>query len=266
VLGDPIGHSLSPALHTAAYAGLGLDWTYTAVRVPSGTLPSFLDGLTPEWRGLSLTMPLKREVVPMLDTADHWVEVSGVSNTVILDEGSRHGYNTDIPGAVAAIRRHTEAPLPRAVVIGGGATATSMLFALVEVGCAEATLMVRDPARAQETLDALAAYPAAPTITVAPITDDTALTGADIVVSTVPVAGQHPRLVAAATAAPVVFDVVYDPWPTPLMSAVQDAGGGLVTGLDLLVEQAVLQVVLMTGRHDVPEAALRAAGLAAVGG
>ena len=104
VLGDPIEHSLSPVLHRAAYAALGLDWTYDAVRVAAGDLASYVDGLGEEWRGLSLTMPLKREVVPLLTSYDRWTEVSGAANTVLLDEdGGRHGLNTDVPGAAAAL-------------------------------------------------------------------------------------------------------------------------------------------------------------------
>ncbi|MBO0847187.1 MAG: shikimate dehydrogenase, partial [Nocardioides sp.] len=104
VLGDPIEHSLSPALHRAAYAALGLDWSYDAVRVPAGGLAAYVEGLGPEWRGLSLTMPFKREVVPLLTSSDHWTEVSGAANTLLLDaRGGRHGLNTDVPGAEAAI-------------------------------------------------------------------------------------------------------------------------------------------------------------------
>jgi shikimate dehydrogenase len=104
VLGDPVEHSLSPVLHRAAYAALGLDWTYDAVRVPAGGLSAFLAGLGPEWRGLSLTMPLKREAVPLLTSQDRWTQASGSANTVLLDPaGGRHGLNTDVPGAEAAL-------------------------------------------------------------------------------------------------------------------------------------------------------------------
>ena len=149
VLGDPIEHSLSPALHRAAYEALGIDWTYDAVRVPTGGLPGFLDGLDGSWRGLSLTMPLKREVMPLLISRDTWAERSGAANTVLLDADGRHGLNTDVPGAVAAIREVTDAPVDRALVLGGGATAASVVLALAELGCGAVTLLVRDPGRAQ---------------------------------------------------------------------------------------------------------------------
>jgi shikimate dehydrogenase len=134
VLGSPIAHSLSPALHRAAYAELGLDWTYDAVEVRSAELPAFLDGLGEEWRGLSLTMPLKRAVVGLVDSLDDWSRLSGVANTVVLGEGGRAGHNTDIPGAVGALGERVSAPLRSAVVLGGGATAASVLLALAELG------------------------------------------------------------------------------------------------------------------------------------
>jgi shikimate dehydrogenase len=259
VLGSPIGHSLSPVLHRAAYAELGLeDWTYDGVVVDAAGLGDFLDGLDTGWRGLSLTMPLKRVVVPLVDTLDTWTRLSGVANTVLLGDERRLAFNTDIPGAMAALVERTSQPLRSAVVLGGGATATSTLLALVELGCTDARVLVRDPSRAEETLAVVRAHPRAPEVSAAPLDELQALQ-ADVVVSTIPAEAQTPRLLAACASIPVVFDVVYDPWPTPFARAAQDSGRDLVAGLDLLAQQAVLQVQLMTGR-SVPADLLRAAG------
>jgi shikimate dehydrogenase len=260
VLGDPVAHSLSPVLHRAAYAALGLDWTYDAVRVPSGGLAGFVADLDDTWRGLSLTMPLKREVLPVLTSQDEWTRVSGAANTVLLDpDGGRHGLNTDVPGAEAALSRATDAPLRRAVVLGGGATAASVLLALAERGLTEATLAVRDPSRAEATCAAVARHPGAPATSVVRLAD-LGRVSADIVVSTVPVGAQSPEVLAAVTDVPVVFDVVYDPWPSPLAAAALSDGRRLVGGLELLLWQAVDQVRAMTGRFDVPVEAMRDAG------
>ena len=261
VLGDPIEHSLSPVLHRAAYAALGLDWTYDALRVPGGGLTDFLDGLDASWRGLSLTMPLKREVMPLLTSRDPWAEVSGAANTVLLVEGGRHGLNTDVPGAIAAVREATDAPVDRAVVLGGGATAASVVLALGELGCRTVTLLVRDPARAQNTVE-IAARGRHPLVVHVERLDDPATTTlvADILVSTVPASAQTDALVEATSGIPVVFDVVYDPWPTPLLAAARADGRTVVTGLDLLLWQAVDQVRAMTGRFDVPVDTMREAG------
>ena len=140
VLGDPITHSLSPALHRAAYVALGLDWTYDAVRVRSGGLADYLGDLDDQWRGLSLTMPLKREAIPLLTSRDSWAGLAGAANTLLLDRDGVHGLNTDVPGVVAALREATPASVDRAVVLGGGATATSALLALADLGCAHADL------------------------------------------------------------------------------------------------------------------------------
>jgi shikimate dehydrogenase len=245
VLGDPVAHSLSPVLHRAAYAELGLDWTYDAHRVASGELGGFLSGLGGEWRGLSLTMPLKREALPLVDRLTDRARLTGAVNTLVLeDDGTRVGDNTDLPGAVAAIRERTSIPLATATILGGGATATSVGLALADLGVRTVVLAVRDEARVTETLAALRAHPAAPEVVVSTL--GTGPAGSDIVVSTIPASAQTPELVARCADTPVVFDVLYDPWPTPLVSAAAERT--VVGGLDLLVHQAVLQVALFTGR------------------
>jgi shikimate dehydrogenase len=269
VLGDPIGHSLSPVIHRAAYDALGLDgWRYDAVRVPAGGLAELLDGLDPtEWRGLSLTMPLKREVLPLLDTKDDWVRLSAACNTIVLDpDGRRHGLNTDVTGALMVLGEHDDLPLERAVVLGGGATAASLLLALVERGTRHATLVVRDPARAAETVRVALGHPRAPEVEVRSVDDVTsAVIDADVLVSTVPASAQVPELLAAVSGIPLVFEVVYDPWPTPLVDCAERSGHTVLSGLDLLVAQAVNQVVAMTGRFDVPVGAMRRAAEDALG-
>lgn len=261
VLGSPIAHSLSPALHRAAYAALGLDWSYQAIEVDEDGLPGFLAGLDESWRGLSLTMPLKRTVMPLLDDLDDWARLSGAANTVVLDAGRRSGANTDIPGAVAAVRERTDRPIHDVVVLGGGATAASTLIAAAAMGATSGRVLVRDAARAGETLAAVARATAElgepMRLGVGTLADPIGEPG--LLVSTVPVSAQGEALVTGSAGASVVFEVVYDPWPTPLARAADERGQVLVSGLDLLVHQAVLQVELMTGVPG-PLEAMRAAG------
>jgi len=269
VLGSPIAHSLSPVLHRAAYAELGLDWTYGAVEVDSAGLGEFLAGLDASWRGLSLTMPLKRAVLPLLDETDPWAAVSQAANTVVLHEGRLSGSNTDVPGAVAALSERVAergaergaGTLATAVVLGGGATAASVLLALSEIGCQRARLLARNPARAVDTLAAVDRHGHGPAISVGRLSD--AFDDPDVLVSTIPADAQTEAVVHSARGARVVFDVLYDPWPTPLARAALDRGQVLVGGLDLLVHQAALQVRLMTGL-EAPLAAMRRAGEAAL--
>ncbi|GAB3261748.1 shikimate dehydrogenase [Nocardioides dilutus] len=269
VLGDPIGHSLSPVIHRAAYESLGLQgWQYDAVRVPGGGLADFVQGLDPAtWRGLSLTMPLKREALPLLDTKDDWVRLSAACNTIVLDpDGRRHGLNTDVTGALMVLGEHDDLPVDRAVVIGGGATAASLLLALAERGTRRAILVVRDPARADETVRVVLGHPRAPEVEVHAIDEVTSgVLDADVLVSTVPASAQVPELVAAVSGIPLVFEVVYEPWPTPLAASAQQSGRTVLSGLDLLVAQAVNQVVAMTGRFDIPVGAMRRAAEDALG-
>jgi shikimate dehydrogenase len=130
-----------------------------------------------------------------------------------------------------------------------------MLLALGELGCWVAQLLVRDPERAADTIDRVT-HNEGPLVLTGSLEGDPI--EADIVVSTVPAEAQTPDLLTRLAHVPVVFDVVYDPWPTPLAESAADRT--LVGGLDLLVHQAALQVGLMTGLRDVPLAAMRAAG------
>ncbi|MBJ7529691.1 MAG: shikimate dehydrogenase [Nocardioides sp.] len=269
VVGDPVGHSLSPVLHRAAYAALGLDWTYEAVRVASGTLPEVLAGLDDSWRGLSLTMPLKREVMALAVGARGEVteraRLVGAANTLLVDGPRLRADNTDLPGAVAAVRERWDGEVTRAVVLGGGATAASTGLAACELGAREVVVLARTPERATETVEAIRRHPGGAHVRVLPLTTPAEEVGpAELVVSTVPASAQTPDLVQRWARTPVVFEVVYDPWPTPPAAAAAAADGTvLVAGLDLLVHQAALQVEFMTGRPG-PVDVMRAAGAAAL--
>jgi shikimate dehydrogenase len=255
VLGDPVGHSLSPVLHRAGYDAVGLpSWRYAARRVPAGTLAGFLGGLGPQWRGLSLTMPLKREVMPLLASLSHRARRAGAVNTIVRTSYGWAGDNTDLPGAVNAVRERHQGPMRRAVILGAGATAASTGLALVELGVREIVVLARSADRAAATATVLTDAGADVLVQPLELRLET-----DVVVSTLPVQAQTPALVGRWREAPLLFDVVYDPWPTPLVSAVREAGGTVVTGLDLLVHQAVLQFELFTGR-PAPLERMRAAG------
>ncbi|MGA5353251.1 shikimate dehydrogenase [Streptomyces thermodiastaticus] len=260
VLGSPIAHSLSPALHRAAYAELGLThWTYDRFDVDEAALPGFLERLGPEWAGLSLTMPLKRAVIPLLDEiSDTAAAVEAVNTVVLTEDGRRTGDNTDIPGMVAALREHGIDQVDSAAILGAGATASSALAALARVCTGEIVAYVRSEARADEMRrwgERLGVD-----VRTADWSDAAEALRAPLVVATTP-AGATDALAAAVPERPAtLFDVLYDPWPTDLAARWSLAGGAVVGGLDLLVHQAVLQVERMTGRAPAPLAAMRRAG------
>ena len=261
VLGSPVAHSLSPVLHRAAYQALGLaGWSYEAYDVAAPDLAGFLAGLDSTWAGLSLTMPLKAAVLPLLDSATPVVEVVGAANTVVLSGGDRHGENTDVPGMLTALAERGVGQMSSVAVLGGGATARSALAAAASL-TGEARAWSRSGGR-EGALRATAAAVGL-SLEVAPWDRAAAALEAPLVVNTTP-AGAADHLAGALPArVGTLFEVLYDPWPTPLAEAWAERGGQVVDGLDLLVHQAVLQVGLMTGaRVDVAgfAAHLRRAG------
>ncbi|MEV0114410.1 shikimate dehydrogenase [Streptomyces sp. NPDC050844] len=266
VLGSPIAHSLSPVLHRAAYGELGLaDWTYDLFEVDEAALPGFIAGLGPEWAGLSLTMPLKRAVIPLLDEiSETAASVEAVNTVVCTDDGRRVGDNTDIPGMVAALRERGIEQVESAAILGAGATASSALAALARICTGEVVAYVRSEARAAEMrqwgerLDV--------EVRTADWADAERALSAPLVIATTP-AGTTDALSKAVPERPAtLFDVLYDPWPTALAARWSGYGGAVVSGLDLLVHQAVLQVEQMTGRAPAPLDVMRKAGEHALDG
>ena len=267
VLGSPVGHSLSPVLHRAAYTGLGLTgWSYQAIECAEAGLPALLSGCGAEWAGLSLTMPLKRAVLPLLDRIEPLAAEVGGANTVTFAGGRRHGHNTDVPGMIAALAGAGVAGADgsaagQALILGGGATACSALASLRGLGAAGATVAVRDPARAADVL--AAADRLGMRVRLAAFGEDQDR-GWRLLISTVPAGAADiyaERILRAAAAPLAVLDVVYHPWPTRLAAAAEQAGVITVSGFELLVQQAGPQVELMTGK-PAPLAAMREAGLA----
>ncbi|MER7345132.1 shikimate dehydrogenase [Streptomyces aurantiacus] len=260
VLGSPIAHSLSPVLHRAAYRELELDnWSYDRFEIDEAGLPGFLGQLGPEWAGLSLTMPLKRAVIPLLDgISDTAASVEAVNTVVCADDGRRLGDNTDIPGMVAALRERGIEQVDSAAILGAGATASSALAALARVCTGEVVAYVRSETRAAEMRqwgERLGVE-----VRIADWADAMQALGAPLVVATTP-AGATDALSRVVPERPAtLFDVLYDPWPTALAARWSAYGGAVVSGLDLLVHQAVLQVEQMTGRSPAPLDVMRTAG------
>jgi shikimate dehydrogenase len=268
VLGSPIAHSLSPVLHLAAYDALGLaDWTYRAVECTAAELDTTLDVLDAEGlAGVSLTMPLKRQVLPRLARRDHWSEVVGAANTVLFGDANEwSGANTDVPGMVAALGSliDRQPSLSGATILGAGATAASAIAVVAELGGRQVTLVARRPEAALD-LEPLAVSLGLE-VTTLPWPQIRTAVEHPLVIATTPAGATDDLAHDLPAVSGVLFDVVYAPWPTPLAQAWQAAGGAVVGGLELLVEQAALQVELMTGQPP-PVDVMRRAGYAAVAG
>ncbi|WP_392508693.1 shikimate dehydrogenase [Naumannella halotolerans] len=263
VIGSPIAHSLSPAMHRAAYAALGLDWTYQAIEVPAGRVAEFVAGLDVAWRGLSVTMPLKPELLqlPRAEVSDN-ARRAGVGNTVILDEDRLRVDNTDIGGFGRALQRRLPGHrFAEAVVVGSGASARSAMIGLADAG----TERIWVTARSAHKIVALG-----------PLADELRVDlrelpwgqqppdAAELVISTLPGGSLDDAHAALLARVPVLFDISYHPWPSTLAHAAAD-GVTVLDGLELLADQAVLQLELMTGR-TVPAELLSAAARAELAG
>lgn len=254
VLGFPIAHSLSPALHQAAYAHLGLDWTYDRHPVVADELADFVAGCGPDWRGLSLTMPLK-EAALALGEVDEVAELAGGANTLLFEpDGRRRIANTDVGGLVNALTAAGISP-QGATILGAGATARSTLLSLARLGVDGVTVVARTPSKA--TALAPLAESLGVRLSIQPWAEP--VRASDLLVSTVNAGAADGRADELAAAAGAVFDVIYHPWPTVLAQAAASRERVVLNGLDLLVHQAVLQIELMTG-STVPPAVLYHAG------
>ncbi|GAA5197895.1 shikimate dehydrogenase [Microbacterium jejuense] len=255
VWGDPISHSRSPQLHAAAYEVLGLDWAYGRRRVDEASFADELAGLDETWRGLSLTMPLKGVAFAAAASRDRRAELTGAVNTLLLGADGPHGFNTDVGGIVRALADDGVTAVPRARIVGAGATATSAVVALGELGATDVEVIARRP-EAVEPLASLGArlgieVTAAPfaasgshdvPLTIATLPGDAAVTDA--------------AADALAQTGGLLLDVVYGHWPTALSGAWERAGGTARSGLGMLLHQAVLQIRIF--RHGDPDTPLAA--------
>lgn len=273
VVGRPIEHSLSPALHLAAYTALGLEQhRYERVDVGAGELAGFVAGLDQNWCGLSVTMPGKEEALALADSAGTDARLTGAANTLLRREGSWHAENTDVLGVVAALGSAgisdlsavenkpsgAASPGERCCIdlIGSGATARSALVALHRLGASQVRVIVRD-----QTRSATAALAEKLGVRLQPMRTEHWLTTPGrigLVINTVPARVAPVDTPAGVGAHSVLFDVNYAPWPTGLARHAAARGARIVGGGEMLLQQAMAQVSLMTGR-SAPEAAMRAA-------
>jgi shikimate dehydrogenase len=268
VVGSPVAHSLSPVLHLAAYAALGLQtWTYECFERDADGLVDLVTCLGAEWVGLSVTMPGKHAALAVASQCSERAAAIGAANTLVRrTDGSWFADCTDVDGVTGALRCAGGFTTGRrGLILGAGGTAAATLAGLAELGMREAILAVRDPARAAaacQTAERVGVRVQPERIDVLDL--DAVARSADVVVSTLP-AGAVDAYATVLAQAPCVLDVVYHPWPTPLATAVQESGGRLATGLDMLLHQAFGQVEHFTG-CEAPRVRMRDALFAATGG
>lgn len=262
VWGDPIAHSRSPRLHSAAYGVLGLDWEYDRRQVDDARFDVEIEGLDATWRGLSLTMPLKHVAAARAVTLDDDARLTGAVNTYLLTDGGPHGFNTDVGGLARALDEVGVRRPARVRVLGAGATATSAVVSAVRAGAGEVEVRARRP-EAAAALAALGPLLGAH-VRVSAIDDPDPVT-VDATIAALPGGTDLGAMagVLASTSGPLV-DVVYGGWPTPLARAWDRAGVAAHDGLRMLLHQALLQVRVFVGADPTVPLAREAEVLAAM--
>ena len=271
VIGDPVEHSLSPAIHNAAFQALGLDWVYTAFRVLPDRLRDAISGVRGLGiRGLSVTIPHKVAIIPFLDEVDDLASWTGSVNTVVNDEGRLTGHTTDGRGALAAFAAAGESCAGRRVlVLGSGGAARAVSFAIARDARPESikVLGIVQPERERLAEDISGK-------TGVPVTSGgmerlaEAIGAAQVIIHASPV-GMHPEV--DETLVPrrllrrdlVVFDAVYTPLKTRLLREAEEAGARTIPGVGMFVGQAAVQFELWTGKKA-PVAAMEEVVLAAL--
>jgi shikimate dehydrogenase len=261
ILGHPLSHSYSPALHNGGIRALGLDLVYVPFPVETAGLATLLAALkSVGFLGVNVTMPHKQAVVPLCDTVSDLSRVMGAVNTIVHTDGKLHGTTTDPEGFINAFRdAGYDFDGKSVAVLGNGGSARTIAFALALLTRARRVSLV---ARAPEKSAALVAeiQTAAPgfaidSLALADYAD--ARRGYDIVVNTTPV-GMHPDVSASPLAADllvpgqIIYDILYNPGETALMRAARAAGCGTVGGLGMLVHQGIASFRLWTGENPDP--------------
>lgn len=255
VLGSPIAHSKSPAIHLAAYRVLGLDWEYGRAEVQKGLMRTFIAGLDGVWNGFSVTMPLKEEASRFAEELDEYAKLTGATNTLYLDEfGKWHGFNTDVFGIVQAVTEARIGLVKHALIIGSGATATSAMVAISVLNpTAHVEVLARNKV-SRKALIALGKQLGLKTSRAGGLRAASRIS--NLTISTLPSGAldkQAARLIRAWTWKPkgALLDVSYNPWPSKLAEAWSAKGKRTISGLEMLIWQAVAQIrIFNTGSAE----------------
>lgn len=274
LVGDPVEASLSPAMHRAAFDALGMDWCYDAIRVPRGDLAAAWPDLAGRLAGLNVTVPLKQEVLPLVDELTPVARAAASVNTVVFGPRGALGDSTDGKGFLAAVEREAPGAIERAAVLGTGGAARAVAAALAGRG-ARVTVagrnieagrrLVADLAAGGLAADRLAFIGWDPE----PVAE--AVAAADLVANATPVGGLADPLgdplpeAVCLRRGTVVVDLVYRPRRTALLRRAADAGCRVVEGVEMLIEQGAQSFERWTG-HPAPVAVMRAAAHRALAG
>lgn len=271
IIGWPVAHSVSPAMHNAAFHALGMDWRYELLPTPPDAVEQRVSELrAPELAGANVTIPHKQAVIPYLDQVVDAASVVGAVNTIVATQEKLVGYNTDVAGIRWAFEQNGVAPAGwHTVVLGAGGAARAAVYALHTLGVASISVFNRTPERAESLIEELRPHLIDTKLEAAPLTDvgrlEEALGQAGLLINATSV-GMYPVVDASPLPAGVdlpahlvVFDMVYNPQATRLLRQAKHAGARIVSGLDMLIGQGVEAFRLWTGRTPPVDVMQRAA-------
>jgi shikimate dehydrogenase len=259
LIGWPVAHSVSPAMHNAAFKALDMDWRYELLPTLPEAVEERVAGLRmPEFAGANVTIPHKQAVIPFLDRVMDAAAVVGAVNTIVATDDRLTGYNTDIAGIHWALQRHQVEPAGwHVVVLGAGGAARACLYALSTLGVASISVFNRTPERAERLIEDLRPHLGTMNVGAAPLGDvgrlEATLARAHLLVNTTSV-GMHPNVDPSPLpdgvdlpAHILVFDMVYNPQHTQLLRQAERTGARTIGGLDMLIGQGVEAFKLWTG-------------------
>ena len=251
VVGSPISHSKSPIIHRAAHRVLSLDWNYSAVEISEGRLLQFLETLDDSWHGLSVTMPLKLEATRLASELDPIAQATRVTNTLCRTQQGWKGFNTDVFGIQSALKDSLSSGATRVLILGSGATATSAVFAaLLSNPASKVTVVARDAMKAKQTRSL--ALDAGFSIDIRSFKAlYRSLATADIVISTLPAGALDSYATKLGRAwffkpRGLFFDIAYSSWPSAFASAWMARSLPAVSGIEMLIFQAIAQLRVFT--------------------
>jgi shikimate dehydrogenase len=242
VLGSPISHSLSPVIHQVAYEVLEISAKYTAIEVRGGELAKFLAATPPELNSFSLTMPLKEELVDLGYPTSDLAKRIRSGNTAIKVGDSWKVESTDVIGFQQSVSSRTNATFQTVLILGGGATARAAIAAFDSVG-----VTIDVASRSEYRSTSLRSSALFAEVTIIGFDDEIPWAKYDLIINTSPAGAADALVGKIAGASALLFESLYNPWPTALMSFWRNVGLESIDGLDLLVHQAISQVSIFAG-------------------
>lgn len=238
VLGSPIAHSLSPLLHAIAYQHCGIQGSYEAIEVGSGELSSFIKGT--QKNCLSLTMPLKEEALLIADEISETAKKISSGNTLFLRNNKWNLESTDVAGFEYSLKSHGITSLNSVLILGAGATARAAVAYLS--GISEKIHVVNRNTARQASMDSSSSIK----IDYLPWGSTELINSADLIINTTPGNAGEDFLPSVSQPRGVLFEVLYNPWPTKLAQAWSSSGAKVIDGIELLIHQGISQVEIFS--------------------